>query len=400
MLVATFLAIFVLGMIYVSRESSILDNIDHSWLYYIFVNALEKELLPQQDSTLLPTGAQKKTSISCIKARSKKKENESRMAVVSNEDLDACGKLQEKDSEPSAAISQLSRSVYNMISIVKEVELQNLQMKKQSKDDPEIVQTRQTIELLYKETRKLKKEYKKVSDKERVLRKENNTLKEKFRRFTKAKEATDNMFKEKVKTLENMVEEKDTDVQWLWNELQMLDDEYMKLKRKSDKWEASKKKLKKEIIGLKLLMKNNHWKPKIKLSSDAVDWKEKMDKELSGFRTAMRPSHRWKDFLSLKQRFRGKIGGWTPRRMKKPGWYAHRKKKGVYFPKKGLDKDARIIQRAETSKANPSSKDARVAQRAETSKSNPSKHGDQLGSQMNSKANAWVSALFPHRVDC
>merc|ERR1719320_76100 len=305
-------------MIYVSRESSILDNIDHSWLYYIFVNALEKELLPPQDSTLLPTGAQKKTSISCIKARSKKKENESRMAVVSNEDLDACGKLQEKDSEPSAAISQLSRSVYNMISIVKEVELQNLQMKKQSKDDPEIVQTRQTIELLYKETRKLKKEYKKVSDKERVLRKENNTLKEKFRRFTKAKEATDNMFKEKVKTLENMVEEKDTDVQWLWNELQMLDDEYMKLKRKSDKWEASQKKLKKEIIGLKLLIKNNHWKPKIKLSSDAVDWKEKMDKELSGFRTAMRPSHRWKDFLSLKQRFRGKIGGWTPRRMKKP----------------------------------------------------------------------------------
>jgi len=94
-----------------------------------------------------------------------------------------------------------------------------------------------------------------------------------------------------------------------------------------------------------------------------------MDNEISALRTAIRPAHRWREFLSLKQRFRGKIGGWTPKRMKKPGWYAHRKPNGVFNRKKGTDKDTRVLDTAET-------------------KASPLKNGFRLRSRANNKTNS------------
>jgi hypothetical protein len=321
--------------------------------------------------------------VSSIVARSKRVKYGSKIPESSNDEERNGEKLKEKELERSAkaVIPQFSSSVSQMITIAEEAELQDT-TKKQAKD-LQLVESMQAIHRLKMEIKKLTKDYKKVIDKERVLMKENNTLKEKLVSIRKAKKASDSLLNEKVETLKKLVEKKDTDVEWLWSEIQMLDDEHTKLKRHGEKWEESKKLLTKEIIDLRFFIANTRRNPKIKVSSSAVNWKEKMDKELSVLGAVIRPSHRWKDFSSLKQKFRGKLGDWIPRRMKKPGWYPKGKFKKGFSPKKRKDKGKKVQKIM-----------------SETNSKTPSKLGQESERPNNNKSTARVSALSPHQLDC
>jgi len=129
---------------------------------------------------------------------------------------------------------------------------------------------------------KLEKEFTIVSDYVRLLRNENNTLKAKAMKLEKAKNELDVLMKEKVKKLEMLLDDKNTEVEDLWGVIQITGAKNMKLRAKEKVLESCEKQLKKDIKLLKMTVAK-HRKTGI-YSQDTANWKEKMDNECLAWR--------------------------------------------------------------------------------------------------------------------
>merc|ERR1719317_1699401 len=107
--------------------------------------------------------------------------------------------------------------------------------------------------------------------------------------------------KEKLDSLQELIEDRNRQVKELWNVIQMLDDENMMLKSHSDKWEKREKLLIKDIINLKVSAANANRSADITVSYNAADWKEVLDKELITWGTQNLKAQRKRDISSNKR---------------------------------------------------------------------------------------------------
>jgi len=123
----------------------------------------------------------------------------------------------------------------------------------------------------------LRKELYTISNKVHDLEKEKRALQKRVDRIDKARETENARTRDKLDSLEHLVEERNRQVKELWNVIQTLDDENMVLKGQSDKWEEREKKLSKVIIDSKVDNRCGD----IIVSYNAADWKEVLAQELA-----------------------------------------------------------------------------------------------------------------------
>lgn len=318
----TFLPFFMIGFTYfISGLRSVCEN-NETWLYYIFLYAVNKEFLPLRLSTLSKTWTHLKSTlmdiyINYLSSERKSKEYDSQLAVsVRSEDYP-----DQKFEESKVQKAELSIAITNASCDISPDVLGNETLervsqesfsKKQLQKTSNINEKMLTIQLLKNHISKLKKEFTIVSEWVRFLRNDNNTLKVKVINIEKTKKTFDASIKEKVEKLEGMLEDKSNQVKNLWGAIQILDDENIKLKRKRNAWKSSEKKLKNEIKALKMNISNKGQKTNFYVSLDTVDWKKKVDHESAARRTQIQKSVRKKNSSS-----RSKLRRWTKRRMKK-----------------------------------------------------------------------------------
>jgi len=159
--------------------------------------------------------------------------------------------------------------------------------------------------------RKLREELNRVSDKVIQLENEKSALRKKLDGIEMARSAEDARMKDKLDSLQELIQERDRQVKELWYVVQMLDDENMLLKSQSEKFEDRESQLNKEIIDLKVsCVRGAH----VAVSDTAADWKEVLDHDLSSLKTqnpkaGKKPS---------KKKASGRRGCWRQRSVKLP----------------------------------------------------------------------------------
>jgi len=87
--------------------------------------------------------------------------------------------------------------------------------------------------------------------------------------------------KEKMESLQELLEDRNRQMKELWNVIQMLEDANMKLKSQADKWEKKEKQLRKEITDLKVSNATDVQETNFFVSDNTTDWKKKFHQELA-----------------------------------------------------------------------------------------------------------------------
>jgi len=130
--------------------------------------------------------------------------------------------------------------------------------------------------------RKLRDELNRASDKVIQLENAKSALRNKLNGIEMARSAEDSRMKDKLDSLQELIQERDRQVKELWYVVQMLDDENMLLKSQSEKFEDRESQLNKEIIDLKVSSASG---AHVAVSDNAADWKEVLDEDLSALKT-------------------------------------------------------------------------------------------------------------------
>jgi len=130
--------------------------------------------------------------------------------------------------------------------------------------------------------RKLRDELNRASDKVIQLENAKSALRNKLNGIEMARSAEDSRMKDKLDSLQELIQERDRQVKELWYVVQMLDDENMLLKSQSEKFEDRESQLNKEIIDLKVSSASG---AHVAVSGNAADWKEVLDQDLSSLKT-------------------------------------------------------------------------------------------------------------------
>jgi len=124
------------------------------------------------------------------------------------------------------------------------------------------------------------------------LQEENSGTREKLEQFEKVKSAEAVVMREKLESLQKLLEDRNRQVEELWNVIQMLDDGNMMLKSQADKWEKKEKQLRKEITDLKPSSATDVQEINMFVYYSTSDWKEKFHQERLEFEEKVKGKHR------------------------------------------------------------------------------------------------------------
>jgi len=166
--------------------------------------------------------------------------------------------------------------------------------------------------------RKIREELNRVSAKVIQLEIEKSALRKKLDGIEMVRSAEDARMKDKFDSLKELIQERDRQGKELWYVVQMLDDENMLLKSKSEKFVDRESQLNKEIIDLKVFSASG---AHVAVSNNTADWKEVLHQDLLTLKTqnskaVKKPSNR---------KTSGRRGRWRQSSVKLPLKQIHRK---------------------------------------------------------------------------